>query len=108
MVAGSSSVGVSGWTGEMEQVDCDVLVVGGGLAALSAAIEARRAGLDVIVACKSKAGSSGNSIVAGNGVAGCTAYDSEEELEAHFNDTMRGGEGINDPRLVETLVTRSG
>ncbi|MBI5443370.1 MAG: FAD-dependent oxidoreductase, partial [Deltaproteobacteria bacterium] len=48
----------------------EVLVVGGGLAGLAAAIEARRAGRDVLLLCKGKAGRSGNSLVAAGNLSG--------------------------------------
>ena len=52
-----------------DEIKTDVLVIGGGAAGLVAAIEAKACGLDVTLVAKSKVGRSGNTIVAGTGMA---------------------------------------
>ncbi|MPZ13437.1 MAG: FAD-binding protein [Chloroflexi bacterium] len=87
----------------------DVLVVGGGVAALRAAIAAREAGAEVVVCCKSLSGRSGNTVVS---TADISAYvpeygvDDSEEIFA--SDTISSGASIADERLVGILVERSG
>ena len=90
-------------------LECDVLVGGGGLAGLSAAIEAARSGASVLVASKGRAGHSGNTVVAGSQFAAVVPYPgSEDSPREHFPDTMAGGRGMNDERLVRLLVDGAG
>ncbi|MBI5015960.1 MAG: FAD-dependent oxidoreductase [Deltaproteobacteria bacterium] len=84
----------------------EVLVVGGGLAGLSAAIEARRAGRDVLLLCKGKAGRSGNSLVAAGNLSGVHPGIGDDE-EAFVRDTLAGGRGIGSPALVRALAKGS-
>lgn len=95
--------------GPPERLTTDVLVIGGGLAALRAAIAAREAGANVVVCCKGTAGRSGNTIVS---TADISAYvlglgpdDSEDTFRG---DTLGSGGHIGDPRLVQVLVEQSG
>ena len=50
---------------ESKRVDVDVLVIGSGMAGLRAAIEAKRAGQDVLLVDKSVLGRASSSIYAG-------------------------------------------
>ena len=84
--------------------EADLVVVGGGIAALAAALEAQRLGLDVVLVCKRKAGRSGNSIVA----AGNFSLRREDTGdEAFAADIQAGGRGICDPRLVGRFAAES-
>ncbi len=89
---------------DLELRDADVLVVGGGLAALRAAVEAADGTRRVAVVVKRKLGRSGSSAgtTAGYSVA-VEEPDQVDSWQAHVADTLRGGGGINDPRLVEHL-----
>ncbi len=81
----------------------DVLVVGAGLAGLSAALEAARAGARVTVLCKCRPGRSGNSLVAAGNLSGpFSGEPAETELFVH--DTLRGGAQIGEPELVRALA----
>ena len=96
--------------GELVQAaESDVLVIGGGMAALEAALAARESAQNVVLVCKRKAGRSGNVIVSG---AGFSAYvpceEVEDSLEQHLADTVDGGAGVNDPILARTLVEEAG
>ncbi|HSH68871.1 MAG TPA: FAD-dependent oxidoreductase [Deferrisomatales bacterium] len=85
-------------------VTADLVAVGGGIAALSAALEARRLGLSVVLACKGKAGRSGNSMVA----AGNFSLRRRQRRDATFAaDIREGGRGICDPTLVERFAAES-
>ena len=86
----------------MRSLETDVLVVGGGLAALRSAYDALRAGARVTVAVKGKAGRSGSSAMTSAGYS--TPQSEPDSAEAYFEDTMRGGRGINDPKLVRILA----
>ena len=83
-------------------LDTDVLVIGAGGAGLRAAIEAHTAGVDVLVVSK------------GDFPAGCSTaramgvmlapFDAADSADRHFDDTVRGGFYLNNPRLVRLLV----
>jgi fumarate reductase (CoM/CoB) subunit A len=90
---------------DFEILETDVLVVGGGLAALRAALSARAAGARVLVAVKRKLGRSGSSANTSGGYA--AAWDFLDELddpELHYEDTIRGGGLVNDRALVRALA----
>ncbi|MHB1160162.1 MAG: FAD-dependent oxidoreductase [Chloroflexota bacterium] len=90
-------------------VECDVLVIGGAASGLTAAIEAAEGGASVLLACKGKAGRSGNTVVAGCQFAAVVPYPgSEDSTEQHFQDTLVGGRGINDELLLRLFATRGG
>ena len=85
--------------------EADVLVVGGGLAALRAALSARRAGADVIVAVKRRLGQSGSSANTTGGYAAASAeYDPDDDAWQHYADTIAGGGWVNERRLARALA----
>lgn len=86
----------------MEVLDTDVLVVGGGLAALRAAYDAAGDGARVALAVKGLAGRSGSSAMTSAGYSAWIRPD--DSAERHYQDTLAGGRGLSDPRLVEAMV----
>ena len=87
----------------MNQINTDVLVIGAGVAGLSAALEAKRLGSKVLLVGKRRAGRSGNSLLAACNMTGFEDND-EEQILGLIQDTLRGGGEIGDPALVETLA----
>ncbi|HET9816736.1 MAG TPA: FAD-binding protein, partial [Xanthobacteraceae bacterium] len=86
-------------------VETDVLVVGGGLAALRAAISARQAGARVLVAVKRLLGRSGSSaLTTGGYAAALPALNAHDDRHLHYVDTVVGGGCINERALVHALV----
>jgi fumarate reductase flavoprotein subunit len=90
----------------MQIVHTDVLVVGGGLAGLRAAIGARRRGLDVLILSlvppkrsHSAAAQGGMQASLGNTIKG--AGDNED---VHFQDTVRGSDWGADQQVVRMFV----
>lgn len=79
----------------------DVLVVGGGLAALAAALEAAENGASVVV---TSAGP-GSSELAQGGIAAAVGCDDSPEL--HEADTLSAGAGACDPPTVTMLVSEA-
>jgi len=81
----------------------DVLVLGGGVAGLSAAVRAARGGCEVVVVTKTDLGGSATQYAQG-GVAAAL----EEEVdspELHLSDTLSAGVGLCDVDAVRVLVT---
>src|SRR5579871_4066392 len=86
----------------MREIDTDVLVIGGGLAALRSAYDALKAGAKVTIAVKGKAGKSGSSAMTSAGYS--TPQAKADSAQIYFDDTLRGGREINDPKLVRILA----
>ena len=85
------------------QPTSDVLVVGGGLAGLCAALEAARAGARVTLLAKRHPGRSGNSVVAAGNLSGPFGGSAAEAAE-FVADTLKGGGGIGDSQLLRALA----
>ena len=82
----------------------DVLVIGSGGAGLRAAIEASSAGVSVGVVCRSLLGKA-HTVMAEGGVAASLAnVDDRDNWRVHFADTMRGGQYLNNWRMVELFA----
>ncbi len=89
----------------------DVIVVGSGLAGLSAGITAAEAGSETIILEKMMA-HGGSSVISGGTFAACNTEAQKkagikDSEELYFNDLMKAGERLNVPELVETLVKNS-
>lgn len=87
-----------------ETYEHDVLVIGSGGAGLRAAIEASAAGVSVGVVCRSLLGKA-HTVMAEGGVAASLAnVDDRDSWRVHFADTMRGGQYLNNWRMVELFA----
>ncbi|NIL98492.1 MAG: L-aspartate oxidase [Planctomycetales bacterium] len=78
----------------------DVLIIGGGLAGLRAAIEID-AGLSTLVVTKDKLPQSSSAYAQG-GIAG--VMDPTDRFEDHVADTLRAGGGLCDEQIVKMVV----
>src|SRR5207342_3257961 len=79
----------------------DVLVVGAGGAGLRAAIEAKAAGADVGLVCKSLLGKA-HTVMAEGGVAAAMGHvAASDSWQVHFRDTMVGGKLLNNPQMAQ-------
>jgi succinate dehydrogenase / fumarate reductase flavoprotein subunit len=82
----------------------DVLIIGAGGAGLRAAIAAADGGVSVGLVCKSLLGKA-HTVMAEGGIAAALGnVDPKDNWEVHFGDTMRGGQLINDYRMVEIFA----
>ncbi|MFE1953292.1 L-aspartate oxidase [Streptomyces sp. NPDC059524] len=86
-----------GWS-----VDADVVVVGSGVAGLTAALRCEAAGLRTVVVTKARL-DDGSTRWAQGGVA--AALGDGDTPEQHLDDTLVAGVGLCDERAVRTLVT---
>jgi fumarate reductase (CoM/CoB) subunit A len=87
----------------------NVVVIGGGVAALRAAIAAREAGAGVLVCCKGIAGRSGNTVPSTADISAYLPALGVDDSELTFlHDTLETGASIADDQLVRILAERSG
>lgn len=92
---------------ELEQT-YDVVVIGGGGAGLSAAVEAQAAGAKVVLLEKMSS-LGGNTLVSGGGLNvpetdQQKALGIEDSVETFIEDTMKGGDNINNKELVTVMA----
>jgi fumarate reductase (CoM/CoB) subunit A len=90
-------------TGAMKErlLETDVLVIGAGGAGLRAAIEAQNSGVEVMIVSKGGFPSGCTAVAMGGMLA---AFNREDSANRHFEDTIRGGDYINNQSLVRLLV----
>ena len=86
-----------GWTAQ-----ADVVIVGSGVAGLTAALHARRAGRTVLLVTKGRV-EEGSTRWAQGGIAAALADD--DTPEDHLRDTLEAGAGLCDVAAVNALVT---
>lgn len=84
-----------------EEIEADVLVVGGALAGLMAAIEAARTAGRVVLVTKGRAARSGNTIMSRNGMAAVMeeGFDGDS-VQLHVEDTLAAGCYLNNTAMV--------
>lgn len=87
----------AGWTTE-----ADAVVVGSGIAGLTAALELRTRVPRVLLVTKGEL-ASGSTVWAQGGIA--AALHPDDTPEAHHHDTLVAGAGVGDPDAVQVLVT---
>ena len=87
--------------------ECDVLVVGGGLAGMLVALESVRAGARTMMVLKGGPGrgSATNTAISGGGIAAALGHtDPTDSPEEHLRDMLAGGGFLNDQRLARLVV----
>ncbi|WP_026894984.1 flavocytochrome c [Clostridiisalibacter paucivorans] len=96
---------------EVKDVSTDIVVIGGGGAGLTAAIEAKENDADVILVEKNAFVGGNTNLATGGLNAAETKYQSEngieDSAELFFEDTMKGGKNKNNPELVKILTEKS-
>jgi fumarate reductase (CoM/CoB) subunit A len=91
--------------GKVRTLEADVLVIGGGLAGLRAALSARQAGSKVLIVGKRQIGRSGSSVNTTGGYAAVMSdQNADDDERLHVIDTIAGGGFVNEPRLVRALA----
>lgn len=87
-----------------EKLRTDVLVIGCGIAGASAALEAAKSGLKVLVISKSPSLEESNTYYAQGGIVSLGKNDFPELLE---EDIIKTGDGISNPKAVAILAQES-
>lgn len=82
----------------------NVLVIGSGGAGLRAAIEAKKAGVEVTVIGKRQKEDVHTVLAAGGINAALGNVDSEDSWQQHYADTMVEGYELSEPRMVELMA----
>ena len=82
----------------------DILIIGGGGAALSAAIEAKLSGAKVILVTENYPTRSQTSMAQG-GINAALANVKEDSIDLHIKDTMRSAKSLADERMVKRLCS---
>lgn len=82
-------------------ITTDVLVIGGGGAGVWAAVEARRAGAEVVIASKGKVGNSGNTIMIGG------SYSMDGNSAKNVYGLEGGDESLTKEFLLEQIIKQS-
>ncbi|BCD67136.1 L-aspartate oxidase [Nitratiruptor sp. YY09-18] len=82
---------------------CDVVIVGSGGAGLVAAIRAAELGKDVVVVSKGYPTEAQTSMAQG----GINAASTQQDIQQHIEDTLRSGQGLADPEVVEFVCTQA-
>ena len=89
-----------------EAKECDILVIGGGGAGVTAAVIASRAGACVALVSKEPVGR-GDTCIA-SGIMADGSVNPSDEPNRLIRDLVLCGERVNDPSLVSVLARRSG
>jgi succinate dehydrogenase/fumarate reductase flavoprotein subunit len=81
----------------------DVLVIGSGAAGMYAAIEAARAGCQVLLADRSLVGRGGATVMAQMTVAAAIGSETADHWSHHYTDTLAAGRGLCQQPLAQLL-----
>ena len=87
----------------MENISTDILVIGSGLAGMVSALEAEKAGLQVLITGKFTIGSGTNTNLSNGAFTVANPLFSKED---HLKETFISGKGLNHPGMVKTLIGR--
>jgi succinate dehydrogenase/fumarate reductase flavoprotein subunit len=86
---------------DMTIIDSDVLVIGSGIAGMSAALEVMKNGKQPLLVSKSSIGKASNTYLAGGRFAFATEGFT---AQTHMEKTLQAGKGLNETALVRAFV----
>ncbi len=89
----------------MRNLSCDVLVLGGGPAAMTALLAAMESGADALLVCKQSPGNSGNIVLARAGHS--ANFDPSDSAALFLEDTLTGGAHLNHPEVARAMCADS-
>ncbi|HEZ4316917.1 TPA: FAD-binding protein, partial [Neisseria meningitidis] len=84
------------------QTDCDVLIAGNGLAALTLALSLPES-FRIVILCKNRLDDTASRHAQG-GIA--AAWSGEDDIERHVADTLEAGAGLCDEAAVRTILSQ--
>ena len=87
----------------MEELSTDILVIGSGLAGMVSALEAEKAGLQVLITGKFTIGSGTNTNLSNGAFTVANPLFSKED---HLKETFISGKGVKRPGTAKTLIQR--
>ncbi|MDA1000081.1 MAG: FAD-dependent oxidoreductase [bacterium] len=90
--------------GSYDELSCEVMVIGGGVAGMLAAIEARAQGRQVCLFTKGTFPAGSSSMARGGYAAALGHADPRDNPFEHWKDAIAGGYGINNQRLARIMV----
>src|SRR5438128_2495774 len=90
----------------MDVLSHDILIIGGGLAGLRAAVAAAESGVSVALVSKVYPMRS-HTVSAEGGAAAVVRDDTQDSVELHFKDTVKGSDFIADQDVVEYFVNEA-
>jgi len=88
-----------------KQLEIDVLIVGAGGAGMRAAIEVKNRGLNPLVVSKGKFPTGCVTAIAMGAML--APFHKEDSIKLHYEETLQGGDYLNNPRLVGLLVNQA-
>lgn len=86
--------------------DIDLLIVGSGISALSAAVSAKEQGASISIATKSIP-TKNNSVMAQGGINAALGNVEDDSIELHIQDTLKAAHNIASPPMVSKLCTQA-
>lgn len=90
-----------------QEIETDVLIIGGGVAGMMAAVGALRAGVTPLVVTKGTYASGSSSMARGGHSIAIGHSDPADNPEIFFEDTLKGSYGLANPRLVRVMCRES-
>ncbi|MHA2012016.1 MAG: FAD-binding protein [Candidatus Helarchaeota archaeon] len=91
-----------------EEISTGILIIGGGISGILAALEAKSHGADVTIISKGKTGKSGNTLISGAGLSIFNPnFNFEDSYELFYKDIVCSGKEINNKILVDCFIKES-
>src|SRR5437879_5820041 len=90
-------------TTNSENLKCDVLILGSGIAGLILALKLAQSRINVILACKDGLINS-NTACAQGGLAAVTGLNPLDSEGLHLRDTLAAGAGLTDERIAQLII----
>lgn len=92
---------------EVQHITADVLIIGGGVAGMMAAIGALRSGVTPVLLTKGTYASGSSSMARGGHSIAVGHSNEQDNPELFFEDTIRGSFGLSNPRLARLMCKES-
>lgn len=93
--------------GDVQHLTADVLIIGGGVAGMMAAVGALRAGITPVLLTKGTYASGSSSMARGGHSVAIGHSSADDNPELFLEDTLRGGFDLNNKRLAQLMCTES-